>query len=154
MEDIYRQRTNQEIEQEVIAVLAGAYNSASGEIVPVPGGKPWSNPDLAHAIGYMASLFTHFARHAEHEGGISFSAFLQHEALAAAADREELPPAPGPLPGITLADSTGDIVFWLRVTPDGRLDAGGDTSKWTEAAASFIAELRRQAALGTPPGQG
>ncbi len=91
----------------------------------------------------MAGQFLEFARYAEHEGSVNFPAFLQHIALGVADAEAEPRPAPAARLGITFADDDGNIVAWFRITPDGRLDAGGDTSKWTAAAQSLISDLRR-----------
>ncbi len=142
----YRQRTGREIEQDVVALLAGAFGTEPGQDMPTTGRPPWSDADMSAAFVFMTSIFIDFARAAD-RAGVSFPDFLQHMALETAArDDREPSPAKSVRPGITFADDDGNIIAWFRITADGRLDAGGDTARWTPVAQSFIAELRRQAA--------
>jgi hypothetical protein len=142
----HRRCSDQEIEQAVIALLAEV--NGTGEI-RAHGRKPWSHADTNRALGYTINLLLEFARCAEHDEA-DFAGFLRRKGLDAALQAEVAEPleAPQVRGDITLADDDGAILLWIRVTADGRLDAGGDTSRWTGAARSFITELRRQAAAG------
>lgn len=54
-----------------------------------------------------------------------------------------------PQPSITLAAEDGTVLLRMTWT-DGRLDVTGDETRWTEAAARFIAAMRE---LAEAPGQ-
>lgn len=147
LEDIHRRLSDQEVKQAALMLLtAAAGDGPRGRELAAGDGRSLSHTDLASALIYVAGLFLDFAHQAEHHADASLVDFLQLEALAVAAGDTERSPSPPPIPdGITIADNAGAILAWVRVTADGRLDAGGDTSRWTEAAHAFIAELRRAA---------
>ncbi len=141
----YRQRSDQEVERDVIALMAAAFSTEPGQVMPDTGRPPWTDADTFFAFAMLMDMFLEFARAAD-QAGVSFPDFLQHRGLhAAARDGGEPSRAQGAGPGITFADDDGNIIAWFRITPGGQLDAGGDTAMWTPAARSFIAELRRQA---------
>jgi hypothetical protein len=148
VDNSYRQRSDQEIEQDVIALMAAAFSTGPGQAMPGTGRPPWTDADTFFAFAMLMDMFLEFGRAAD-RAGVSFPDFLQHRGLhAAARDGEEPSRVRGAQPGITFADDDGNIIAWFRITSDGQLDAGGDTAMWTPAARSFVAELRRQAAQG------
>jgi hypothetical protein len=146
VDNSYRQRSDHEVEKDVIALMAAAFSTEPGQVMPDTGRPPWTDADTFFALATLMDMFLEFARAAD-QAGVSFPDFLQHRGLhAATRDGEEPSHAQDGRPGITFADDDGNIIAWFRVTPDGQLDAGGDTAMWTTAARSFVAELRRQAA--------
>jgi hypothetical protein len=48
-----------------------------------------------------------------------------------------------PPPSITVEADDGTELLRVSITDDGRLDVSGAEDRWTEAAARFVAEMRR-----------